>query len=475
MNNYQKIYQPKKKLYKPAAPAIIDLTPKIPFIPKPFKPIFDRSWFHNQIAFVHGGRASGKTTQMCIYLLYEARSERTRIHVAREFMESIDASLKSTLEEEADKLNIWREFEWQNKDIFHREHGSHIDFSGLARNVHSIQGKHGIDICLVDEAQAISQVSDMKLVPTMNRGGTRFHRLRKKEHLKTGKIIYVFNPNSVDDPVYRKSLGDERNPLHLVIGVNWNQNPFLDKPTIDYILHMKETNPGMYHHVYGGEALLAGDDIIYQHGRNWWIEDNRDFVRSNTDQFVPYVGLDFGYENHMIAITCYVKYDDNRNITMFYIDEEVADTHVQNEDLAAFVGGTDARGRYANRKNYPGLWAVRERRADICVDNNRPEHADHLAKYFNIHRAIKGKGSPLEGIEYHQSIPFCVHPSCEIMRDNLSNYRWQRDPKTEKPIYDKPIKKNDHGPDALRYMSELVRKPQRKSIGIHRGSKIGAH
>lgn len=47
-----------------------------------------------------------------------------------------------------------------------------------------------------------------------------------------------------------------------------------------------------------------------------------------------------------------------------------------------------------------------------------------------------------------------IHDSCGRLLEEMSNYSW--DPKAQAKGEDKPVKKNDHGPDVLRYLSARV-------------------
>jgi phage terminase large subunit len=69
----------------------------------------------------------------------------------------------------------------------------------------------------------------------------------------------------------------------------------------------------------------------------------------------------------------------------------------------------------------------------------------------------KGAGSVDDGIEFLQSFDIVVHPECPHTIEELANYSYKIDPKTDEVI---PVleDKNNHVIDALRYAVEGTRR-----------------
>lgn len=90
--------------------------------------------------------------------------------------------------------------------------------------------------------------------------------------------------------------------------------------------------------------------------------------------------------------------------------------------------------------------------------------------YPKMQSAQKGPGSLEEGIAFLQSYDIVVHPRCKHLIDELNNYSYKRDPRTEEilPLIED---KNNHVIDALRYACEGIRKARpiaRKVVDVKR-------
>ena len=83
------------------------------------------------------------------------------------------------------------------------------------------------------------------------------------------------------------------------------------------------------------------------------------------------------------------------------------------------------------------------RRADIAARGAKSDVLDGIRKTLNVVRDTEGK------------VGLIIHPRCENFIQEMSeDYRMPEG--SEKRVGQvKPAKKNDHGPDAIRYWTEL--------------------
>ena len=140
---------------------------------KKYAPLLENSGFDTFV--FTGGRGSLKTGHCCRAVLINLlRHPKKRVVGFREIMRSINESLYAELTGLVDGEFRRRGFYYDSKTIRHRN-GSKIFFMGLKdRNVSSLEAIKGIanvDICVVDEAQAVSKACWDVLLPTLRKDG----------------------------------------------------------------------------------------------------------------------------------------------------------------------------------------------------------------------------------------------------------------------------------------------------------------
>ena len=115
----------------------------------------------------YGGRGAGKTENITVALILFARAKRLRILCGREFQNSIDESVKQTIEANIIAMGYEDEFIILNKQIIHKTTGSRFLFMGLRYNISKIKSLGRIDICWIEEADKTSKNTLDKLAPTI--------------------------------------------------------------------------------------------------------------------------------------------------------------------------------------------------------------------------------------------------------------------------------------------------------------------
>ena len=246
-------------------------------VPAPFIELFEPSkhWRH---VLYHGGRSSGKSTTVAIFLVTLASSKPIRVLCCREVQNSIAESVHKLLSDIIAKYNLPN---WEvTRETIRNANGSEFIFKGLRGNAQSIKSLEGIDICWVEEAQTVSMESIDILIPTIRKDGSYF--------------IWTFNRLTENDPVWERiaSKPDERT---YVRQVNSNEvEKLLSREIISEREKMRKDNPELFEHVWLGKPMTVATGSIYGKQLAQAREDGR-IGKVPYDGSAPvYAALDLG-------------------------------------------------------------------------------------------------------------------------------------------------------------------------------------
>ena len=154
-----------------------------------------------KIAF--GGRGAGKSENACRALILLSRTRKLRILCGREFQNSIDESVKATIEANIEELGLLDDFLILKRQIICKSTGSRFIFMGLRYNISKIKSLGRIDICWIEEADKTSANTLDKLFPTI-RGRSDFEEDKGGPFGDGPEIWMTFNPDLEDDEVYKR-------------------------------------------------------------------------------------------------------------------------------------------------------------------------------------------------------------------------------------------------------------------------------
>lgn len=213
-------------------------------IPKKLRPLLNPKKFK----IIYGGRGGAKSMTVADILLMRIVTEGIKVGAMREMQNSIDDSVHSLFCEEIERLKL-PGFTIQNTSISHAR-GGQITYKGLARNTESVKSMHGFDVFWVEEAATLSKKSIDLLVPTLRVDGS--------------ELWMTFNPASSADPVsiefldpFKSQLirdGYYEDDLHIIIKINYNDNPFFPDNLEQLRVKQKQTKPpAEYRHIWEGE------------------------------------------------------------------------------------------------------------------------------------------------------------------------------------------------------------------------------
>jgi hypothetical protein len=199
----------------------------------------------------YGGRGSGKSwgfTGMAVAL---GTVRRLRVLCVREVQNSIRESIHRLLSDRIAGLGLSRHYDVQREGIYGPS-GTEFIFAGMRNDPGKIRSAEGIDVCLVEEGQKISDESWRTLIPTIRTLGSEFW--------------VCFNPMLEKDSTYQRFVV-ETPPDCRRVEVNWDDNPWfpqvLDlerRHALQRIADARDTTgkanlQRLYDHVWGGQPL----------------------------------------------------------------------------------------------------------------------------------------------------------------------------------------------------------------------------
>ena len=273
---------------------------------------------------IHGSRASGKDYGVAIPVLLRMLRVRMKVMTVRQYQNSIADSIKSLFEDVIFELGLEDYFIISKMQIMARTTGSVIHFKGAERNMGSIRGWQGYDVCIINEASDISQAAFDLLKPTIRK--------------QNSKIFIILNPKSPQDAIAKEFLGPDLKGFErsdaLLIRVNYESNKFLSQTLLDHIEVEKQGDPLVFAHVYGGGYDLGSlaNPFPYQH----ILAMTRDDDEGIGDEAWCSVDLAFT-ENATSDWTVCVAGDSNGNLTR--IERfQTADIDVQIGRIKGFAG-----------------------------------------------------------------------------------------------------------------------------------------
>lgn len=407
---------------------------------------------------LHGGRGGAKShgfgdllIDRCISRARRPKGKGIRAVCIREYQVTLEQSVKRLLEDKIVRYGLQHDFRVLNTHIETPADGI-IIFQGMqAHTADSIKSLEGYDIAWVEEAQNLSERSLTLLRPTIRKEFCR-HCLEEgpADRLATltcsaptghvvdpSEIWLSWNPRHREDPVDKLLRSGTPPPSSIVIETSYKDNPFFPEVLRAELEFDRTRDPELYQHVWMGGYEQHSTARIF---KNWKVANTAEELRALDEpdtNTVHYYGADWGYSvDPSVLVRCHIE---GRKL---YVDREVYQIGCEIDNLPALFdrvpGGRD--------------WVV-------TADSARPETISYMQKhgYPNMIAAIKGKDSVKEGITFLQGYDIVVHPRCEYVIRELTNYHFKVDQQTGFVL---PVlaDKENHVIDSLRYAIEKLRR-----------------
>lgn len=387
-------------------------------LPDAFGFLFDPPLGGLRYRVVHGGRGSAKSWSLARALLLHGVSRPLRILCAREYQSSIRDSVHRLLEDQIDALGLGGFFTIEKSRIY-AANGSEFFFLGIKRDPHTVKSMEGIDICWVEEAEAVSEESWRVLIPTIRTEGS--------------EIWVSFNPALPDDPTYRRFVSDPPPEDRAIIRrVDWSDNPWLPETLRLEREDLLRRDPEAHAHVWGGQPWMRSDAQVLAGKYRVAEFDPGDYWGD------PLYGADWGFaQDPTVLVRCWIA--DSR----LWIDYD-------ERGIGWSMDEIDRRFR-----RVPGA-ADHKIRGDAA----RPETINELKQRgLDVIAAAKWAGSVEDGVEHLRSYEeIVIHPRCKGLIEEARLYRYKTDARTG-DVLPKILDAHNHGWDAVRYaLAPIIRK-----------------
>lgn len=193
-----------------------------------------------------GGRSSGKSTGFGNIFTMKVQVERADLLCLREFQSSIQQSVHKLLKKTIERSGAQGFRVLDNKIATDT---NEIIFNGMARNSSGIKSAEDFKYSWVEEAQTCSQDSLDDLLPTIR--------------IKDSELWFSANPQSSEDPFSQRFIvpfkealdrdGFYEDDLHLIVIVNWKDNPWhTEELEQQRLFDFKTMSRAKYDHVWEG-------------------------------------------------------------------------------------------------------------------------------------------------------------------------------------------------------------------------------
>ena len=391
-------------------------------ISKKFKDLFSqlKTGLKNRFYIYFGGRGSGKSWAVGIFIVLIMRLKKYRILCTREFQKNIADSSKKLIEDTIKRFKLDHEFDMQRGVTRHKKTGSEILYYGLHHNAQEIKSLEGVDIVWCEESENTSQESLDLLIPT----------IRKPNSI----IIFTLNPDKKENPVYQNMILCDPFDGLIRQKVNFYDNEHFPKVLQDEMERTRERDHDKYDWVWEGNCREFSDAQILK-----GCYTIKDF---DLPEDISYCfGADWGFsQDPNTLVKMYVDMENNK----LYIIDAIDKTGVEINDTPAFY----------DRINGSRLY-------NITADSARPEIISYMWKQgFKIKAAKKGKDSIEDGIAFIRNFEVIINPRCKGVIEEFKLYSYKTD-RTTGAILPKIVDDNNHYVDAIRYGLEDYR-PSKK-------------
>lgn len=253
-------------------------------LPAKLLPLFSPKRFK----VLYGGRGSAKSWSVARALVSIAASRKVKVLCARETQKSIDESVHALLKAQIQLLGLESQFEVQETRIKNLKTGSLFVFAGLRQQgIANIKSFEDVDICWVEEGDAVTNKSWEVLIPTIRKPGS--------------EIWVTFNPELDTSATYQRFIVSPPDDSW-VINVNYDDNPWftgeLEKARLDTL----KRDPEGYKTIWMGQCRAAVEGAIYANEIAAMVQAGR-YRAIPYDPMLPvHTAWDLGYNDNMSVI-----------------------------------------------------------------------------------------------------------------------------------------------------------------------------
>lgn len=378
-----------------------------------YKPLFMNN---TRYYCISGGRGSGKSYSVALYLLLLTFESNRTILFARYTMTSVAISIFPEFIDKIETLELNDLFEITKSEIINKSTGSKIIFKGIkagsGQQTANLKSIAGIDTLVIDESEEIPDEETFDKIDLSVRSNQHFN-----------KIILMFNPTSKASWLYSRfyeSRGIKEGTNLITDDITYIHTTYEDiedklpESFLKQVKRMKTDNPDKYKHIILGGFLDKAEGVIFN---NWEIGD----FNEDSDWEC---GADFGWSEDPSTLVK-VSMDSKRKI--IWLKEELYETGKTTSELASLFK------RVANNRT-------------IIADSAEGRLIEEVKRTgVNIKPCVKGAGSVKEGLLLMQDYKLIIDKDSKNLIKELNNYVWAE-------RGEKPVDMYNHLIDAARYI-----------------------
>lgn len=370
-----------------------------------------------------GSAGSGKSYFITQKILIRALSKQGRFAVCRRYGTTLRHSCFSLFKDILKKWKLTPHCNIRETDMrITLPNGSEIIFVGLD-DEEKLLSIVTMECIFVEEAYEVPK----DIIDQINL------RLRGGENQQ---ILLAWNPISKNSYLY--DLWEHPPENSVLIHSTYKDNPFLDEQYIRSLEELRDRNPQKARIYCDGEWGVDTDGLVYT---NWKIQGFDELELAGYCEHRA--GMDFGYQDPSAIVD--TEYDaTNKRIYVcneFYKRGQTLDQLVEAIELMHLT------------------------KTKIQCDSAEPRTIDFFRKhYINAVPCTKGQNSVNARIMFLQNSEIIVHPRCENVIMELSNFSYIKDRKTGRFTED-TTHEFSHSLDALGYAySDLYTKGRLRTM-----------
>ena len=364
---------------------------------------------------VTGGRGSGKSFGIAVFLLNLTYEEGHKVLFTRFTLTSAAASIIPEFIEKIDLMDVNADFRITKDEIINLTTGSSIMFKGIrtssGNQTAALKSLSGVTTFVLDEAEELTDEDVFSKID-----------LSIRSQLRDNRVILILNPTTKEHWIYQRfflypnvragknTTKGDTTYIHTTFEDN---KKHLSDSYLDQLYDLKRRNIQKFEH-----QILGG-----------WLEKQEGTIISDwrVGTYVPTeltcYGQDFGFSTDLTTL---VKISIDREERNVYVKEIFGKSGLSTSNIIfrnKRAAGTDL----------------------IICDNSEPRLVSEMKKSgLNIKPTIKKSGSILSGIALMQDYTLVVDKSSTGIIREINNYVW-----AERNA--KPIEKWNHYIDAIRY------------------------
>jgi len=344
---------------------------------------------------ITGGRGSGKSFAVTVFLTLLTMTEGIRILFTRYTMVSAHLSIIPEFLEKIGLLGFESIFSINKAEVVNLGNQSDILFRGIktssGNQTASLKSLQGISTWCLDESE---ELIDEDIFDTID--------LSIREKDIQNRIILILNPVTKEHWLYKRFFEDKgvqggfngvKDNVCYIHSTYLDNKENLSQSFLERIKSIKHNNFKKYTHKIMGGWLERAEGVVFE---NWSIGE------FNPDDLQISCGLDFGFSIDPDSLTSVAIDKKHKKI---YLKEEVYRNGLKSHELAAII--LDKVGQ------------------TLCIaDSSEPRLIADL-KYLGVNIKPVKKGTIESGITRMQDYHLVITPESTNIAKELNNYAYQ--------------------------------------------------